>query len=178
MANYLTPNIIKRLHKSYVCTVAEYVSPLRQPRLMATHFLALERLQVRVALQLSGRLGVTLLNGDQTAKSKLLERIQRPSLTWHRHVDTMPLFHYFFHLLPAQLNELGFHVSENAGHLAYLLLPLSKTYNKSVVLFSAAKYWNFLPADTWTISSLKKFFMPLKSHVASSCYNVNGFLGT
>ena len=155
MAKYLSPDIVDKHYKGFVRPVVEYASPLWHSRLTAHQSLTLERLQVRVARQLLARLGVNLPDGYRTSKSDLLERVNWPSPTWRRHIDSMRLFHHFFHWLPAKLMDVGFVVSNRARRQGSILLPAGTSYVRSTVLFTAARCWNALPLDIRCIKHQK-----------------------
>ena len=110
----------------------EYSSPLWHSRLTAHQFL--ERLQVRVARQLLAHLGVNLPDCYRSSKSDLLESGRWPSLTWRRHIDSMRLFHHFFHCPPTKLLDFGFVLSNSARRQGSILLPARTSYVRSTVM--------------------------------------------
>ena len=178
MAKYLSPDIVDKLYKGYVRPVVEYSSPLWHSRLTAHQSLTLERLQVRVALQLLARLGVNLPDGHRTSKSDLLERVRWPSLTWRQHIESMHLFHHLFHCFPTKLLDFGFVLSNSARRQGSILLPAGTSYVRSTVLYAAARCWNALPLDIRYIKHPKQFLNDLKLHFDASCHNTSGFLHT
>ena len=174
MAKYLTPSIIDRLYKGYVRPVAEYASPLWQPRLTVLEALTLERLQARVARQFLYRRGITL--PDHTPKEEICQLVNWPSLSWRRHIHSMRLFHHFFHHHPKHLQAIGYELSMSQRRPNYILVPVARTHTKSSILFVAARCWNTLPPEIRSIIHPRKFIMELKTHFANSCYSNLGFL--
>ena len=151
----MTPTkIASRLYTRYVRSVVEYASSVWQFQLCSAQATTLERLQLqaRWARVILRQYGMYPLRTEP--KATLFAHLQWHSLTWRRHIQCLLDLH---HLIPSQMEHLGYTVSNSSRRRQHLLPPArASTHTRAtfIVVITASPR---KPPATDTVQASKRY---------------------